>query len=173
MATLPAFLRRSDARVYEDAALVAPAGVEHDPFRLRPLPHEDVFFYCKRIDNSRLVREHDDRAHGACWSAIAGAAVVLVMLTGISYFNVANTVAGYKLEALRAEEHKLVDESRSLDLQAAELTRPDRLAQLATKRNLVKPSSGQVYHLGDSGDGLASLAGLGAGGMGLGKTGPQ
>jgi cell division protein FtsL len=131
----------------EEEARTAPPRAERDPFRLRPFPHEDVFFYCKKIDNTRLVREHDDRAHGACWSAIAGAALVLVTLTGISYFNVANTVAGYKLEALRAEERKLMDESRALDLQVAELTRPDRLVQLAQKRNLVKPSSGQVYHL--------------------------
>ena len=147
MATLPAFLRRTEAQAYLEAAQTAPARVERDPFRLRALPHEDVFFYCKKIDNSRLVREHDDRAHGACWSAIGTAAVVFAMLTGISYFGVANTVAGYKLEALRAEERKLQDESRNLDLMAAELTRPDRLAQLAVKRNLVKPSRGQVFHL--------------------------
>jgi hypothetical protein len=148
MATLPQFLRRPDARAFEGPR-PAPARAERDPFRLRALPHEDVFFYCKKIDNSRLVREHDDRAHNTCWSAIAGAAVVLATLTGISYFAVANTVAGYKLEALRAEERKLTDEKRHLDLMVAELTSPDRLIQLAEKRNLVKPASGQVYHLDD------------------------
>jgi len=151
MATLPAFLRRNEAQAYLEAAR-PPARAERDPFCLRAVPQDDVFFYCKKIDNSRLVREHDERAHGACWSAIGGAAVMLAMLTGVSYFGVANTVAGYKLEALRAEERKLQDESRNLDLLAAELTRPDRLAQLAAKQNLVKPSSGQVFHL-DSKDG--------------------
>src|SRR5215467_6973738 len=129
MATLPAFLKRTDAAFLEAARPSQPARAGRDPFCLRALPHEDVFFYSKKIDNSRLVREHDSRAHGDCWSAIAGAAVVLVMLTGISYFSVANTVAGYKLEALRAEERKLRDESRNLDLTAAELTRPERLVQ--------------------------------------------
>ena len=157
MATLPAFLRRTDARALEEAARKAPGRTGRDPFQLRAFPHEDVFFYCKKIDNTRLVREHDDRAHGACWSAIASAAIVLVLLTGISYFSVANTVAGYKLEALRAEERKLVDESRALDLQVAELTRPDRLVQLAQKRNLVKPSSAQVYHLDESDGGTVAL----------------
>ena len=37
----------------------AHARVERDPFQLRALPQEDVFFYCKKIDNSRLVREPD------------------------------------------------------------------------------------------------------------------
>ena len=55
---------------------------QRDPFQLRTLPQEDVFFYCKKIDNSRLVREADPRARGACWSAIGAAGVVLVLLTG-------------------------------------------------------------------------------------------
>ena len=75
MATLPAFLRRNEAQAYLEAAR-PPARAERDPFCLRALPHDDVFFYCKKIDNSRLVREHDERAHGACWSAIGGAAVI-------------------------------------------------------------------------------------------------
>ena len=61
MATLPAFLRRTELPVPGAAARAArkpvQARVERDPFRLRALPQEDVFFYCKKIDNSRLVRE--------------------------------------------------------------------------------------------------------------------
>ena len=57
MATLPAFLRRMEAPARAESA-PRPAAVraERDAFQLRPLPQEDVFFYCKRIDNSRLVR---------------------------------------------------------------------------------------------------------------------
>jgi hypothetical protein len=148
MATLAAFFRRSEAQAYLEAARrAAPARAERDPFQLRALPREDVFFYCKKIDNSRLVREHDVKAHGACWSAIAGAAAIVVLLTGILAPSVAATLAGYKLEALRAEERKLTDESRMLDLQEAELLRPDRLVELARQRNLVTPAAGQVVHL--------------------------
>jgi hypothetical protein len=159
MATLPAFFRRSEAQAYLEATRsTAPARAERDPFRLRALPQEDVFFYCKRIDNSRLVREHDARAHGACWSAIGSAAVILALLTGILAPSVAVTLTGYKVEALRAEERKLVDESRMLDLQEAQLLRPDRLEQLAQKQNLVIPSNGQVFHLEAQPDGTVALA---------------
>ncbi len=135
----------------------APARAERDPFQLRALPQEDVFLYAKKIDNSRLVREHDAKAHGACWSAIGSAAVILVLLTGILAPSVAGTLAGYKLEALRAEERRLIDESRMLDLQEAQLLRPDRLEELAQQRNLVTPSSGQVFHLETQADGTVAL----------------
>lgn len=136
----------------------APARAERDPYQLRSLPQEDVFFYCKRIDNSRLVREHDPKAHGACWSAIGSAAVILVLLTGILAPSVAGTLAGYKLESLRAEERRLVDESRMLDLREAQLLRPDRLEELARQRNLVTPGNGQVFHLETKAEGAVALA---------------
>ena len=124
---------------------------------MRALPREDVFFYCKKIDNSRLVREHDAKAHGACWSAIGGAAVVLALLTGILAPSVAGTLAGYRLEALRAEERRLMDESRMLDLQEAEWLRPDRLIELAKERNLVTPAAGQVVHLETAPEGAVAM----------------
>ena len=136
---------------------MAPARAERDPFRLRALPHEDVFFYCKKIDNSRLEREHDPKAHGACWSAIAGATVVLTLLGVVLAPSVASTLAGYKLEALRAEERRLMDERRSLDLLEAELLSPGRLERLAHTQNLVTPSNTQVVHLDGKSDGAVAM----------------
>jgi hypothetical protein len=154
MATMPAFLRRFDAPAYAEATRrPMPVRAERNPFELRALPQEDVFFYCKKIDNSRLVREHDPKAHGACWSAIGGAAVVLALLGGVLAPSVASTLAGYRIEALRAEERRLTDERRTLDLQEAELLSPDRLERLAHKQNLVTPSNAQVFHLDGKPDG--------------------
>ncbi|MBZ5577778.1 MAG: hypothetical protein LAP40_14550 [Acidobacteriia bacterium] len=157
MATLPAFLRRMEAPARAESA-PRPAAVraERDAFQLRPLPQEDVFFYCKRIDNSRLVREADPRARGACWSAIGAACLALVLLAGVLAPSVAGTLAGYKLESLRAAERRLLTERRVLQLEEAELLRPDRLEKLAQGQNLVTPASGQVVHLEPRGD--ASVA---------------
>lgn len=159
MATMPAFFRRTDAPAYSEATRrPVPVRAERSPFELRALPREDVFFYCKKIDNSRLEREHDPQAHGACWSAIGGAAVVLALLTGVLAPSVAFTLAGYKLEALRSEERRLMDERRTLELQEAELLSPDRLERLAHKQNLVTPSNGQVFHLDGNSDGAVAMA---------------
>ena len=152
MATMPAFTRKHEAPA---ASVPAPEPVTRaarpraarDPFRLRPLPHDDIFFYCKRIDNSRLVREADPQARGACWSAIGAACLLLVLLTSAFAPTAMTTLAGYKLEALHAEERRLLEERRNLDLQEAELLSPARLDQLAHQNNLVTPSSNQVVHL--------------------------
>ena len=54
---------------------------------------------------------------------------------------------GYKLESLRSEEQRLLDERRSLELQEASLLSPERLEKLAKGQNLVTPEAGQVVHL--------------------------
>jgi len=148
MATLPTFFRRTP---HEGTPEVAPRPVavptKRDPYMLRALPNDDILFYCKKIDNSRLVREADPKARGACWTAIVGAGVLAIVLTGAFIPTVATTIAGYKLEALRAEERRLAAESRNLDLQEAILLSPARLDRLAKDNNLVTPSSRQVVHL--------------------------
>ncbi len=149
MATLPKVFRRVDTPEptgTSPEAVRRPALVRN-PYALRALPQADVFFYCKKINNSRLVREPDPQARGACWSAIGVACVVLAAFAGVLAPTVANTLAGYKLEALRSEERHLLDERRSLELQEAQLLSPDRLERLARNQNLVTPSSAQVVHL--------------------------
>lgn len=148
MATVPAFFRRTAAPAGAEVHADRPASkrVEPDLFQLRPLPHEDVFFYCKKIDNSRLLREADPQSR-ACWSAIGAACLLLATLTAVMAPSVANTLAGYKLEALRLEERRLTDERRTLELQEAQLLSPERLEKLAEGQNLVTPSSNQVIHL--------------------------
>ncbi|PWU01199.1 MAG: hypothetical protein C5B51_23565 [Terriglobia bacterium] len=158
MATLPAFSRKAEVPAEaEPARRLATVRPERDPFLLRALPHDEVFFYSKKIDNSRLVREPDPRARGACWSAIGAACVALGLLTSVLAPSVAGTLAGYKLESLRAEERRLLNERRVLQLQEAELLSPERLERLAKGQNLVTPAGGQVVHLDGKADGAVAM----------------
>src|ERR1017187_1291185 len=163
MATLPAFYKKNEE------GTEAPQGMDaanrsnrlrpvRDPFQLRALPHEHLFLYNKRIDNSRLVREADPKSRGACWSAIGAACVLAILLTSAFAPSVATTIAGYKLEALRIEERRLLDEHRGLDLQEAELLSRPRLDQLARQNSLVAPSPGQVFHLEGKPQGAVAMA---------------
>jgi hypothetical protein len=161
MATLPAFLTRTErqGRTAARTELRAePARAQRDPFQLRPLPLEETVFFCKKIDNSRLEREPDPKSGGTCWSVIGAAAILLVLLTGVLAPSVATTLEGYKLQALRAEERRLMDERRGLDLQEAQLLSPERLERLAQGQNLVAPSAGQVVHLESRQDGTVAMA---------------
>ena len=161
MATLPKVYRSLDApgadKVPEVIARHAPARADRDPFQLRALPLQDVIFYSKKIDNTRLVREADPKSRGACWSAIAGAALLVAMLTGAMAPAVKIKLAGYRMEALRSEERRLLDERKALELEEAELLNPARLERLAKRQNLVTPSSGQVIHLESKPDGAVAM----------------
>jgi len=161
MATLPAFLATLPTffqRINETGLpVLSDTKPERDPFQLRALPQEDVFFHCKKIDNSRLVRQPDPQARSACWSAIGAACVLLAVLTSVLVPNVATTLAGYKLQALRVEEKQLQDEERALAVQEAELLSPERLEKLAQGQNLVAPLPGQVVRLNVKGDSAVAM----------------
>ena len=145
MATLAAFFKH-DA-VQENARRREAIRVQADPYLLRALPNDDIYFYSKRIDNSRVVRQADPAARGECWAAITAAAVLLALGASIVAPQVGTILGGYKLESLKQERQTLINEKQALEAQEAALLNPARLNQLALARNLTKPDPDQVIHL--------------------------
>jgi hypothetical protein len=111
------------------------------------LPNEDVYFYAKRIDNSRMVREENPQARGECWSAIGAGIALAVLLISTLLPALGGILTGYQVEALKQERQRLVDERRNLELQEAALVSRERLEALAGNQALVKPLPGQVIFL--------------------------
>src|SRR5215212_8985671 len=127
MATLATILRKFDTVSEEPRR----AAAHSNPYLLRPLPNEDIFFHRKRVDNSRLVREADPRAKTECWSTIgAVCALAAVLITSVAP-SVAGITAGYQIQALKQERQHLLDERRNLEVDEAKLLAPERLEQLA------------------------------------------
>ena len=157
MATLATFFKRFDAAANSEPEVRKAPRLEPDPYRLRSLPNADVYFYCKKIDNSRVVREADPKSRSECWSTIGAACVLVALLTTLLMPSVAGTMAGYKIQELRAEEQSLIDERRVLELEEAHLLSPARLEELAQAQQLVTPAAGQVVHLNPKGDGSLAL----------------
>ena len=145
MATLATFFKRSDAvRIGADRASKIKA---QDPFMLRSLPNDGIYFYSKRIDNSRVVRQADPAAGGECWSAVGAAGILLVLAASIIAPHVGSVLSGYKLESLKQERQSLVNQKRELDIREASLLSPVRLNEIAKDRSLVSPGADQIYHL--------------------------
>lgn len=157
MATLATFFRdasakrRSDADTVDthqsDAVGVQQLQVRHDTCLLRALPNDGIYFYSKRIDNGRVVRQADPEARVECWSAVGAAGVLLVLGASIIAPHVGSVLAGYKLEALKQERQSLIDQKRDLEVKEAGLLSPSRLNDLARIHSLSSPVSGQVIHL--------------------------
>src|SRR5579863_3480299 len=161
MATMATYFRKDEAVIYNEEALAAPArraaARPADRFRLRALPNEDVYFFCKRIDNSRIVKQKDPRAARECWSAIGAFAVLAVLLAGALAPSVGGTFAGYQLQALKQERQRLIDERSTLEVDEAVLLSPERLEKLARAQKLLEPAPGQVVHLDPHADGSLAL----------------
>jgi hypothetical protein len=157
MATLPAFFKPTAARVHSGAERTKEPVRGRNQFELRALPHEDVVFLCKTINNSRLIREADPKAPRACWSAIGVAALAVALLVVVLAPNLMSTLAGYQLEKLRAEERSLIDERHNLEWKEAELLNVNRLERLAKDRNLTPPAPGQLVHLNGKDSSVAMM----------------
>jgi hypothetical protein len=157
MATLATFFRRTDA-VAVTAERRDSIRAQSDPFMLRALPNDDVYFFAKRIDNSRVVRQADPAARAECWSAVGAAAVLLVLGASIIAPQAGSVLAGYKLEALKHERQSLLDQKRDLDVQEAALLSPGRLNALALARKLSSPGADQVIHLDTPSEGSVASA---------------
>jgi hypothetical protein len=155
MATLPSFFRRAIA-----APARRPEAVRatYDPYRLRALPHEDVYLYSKRVDNSRVVREADPQAGRICRSAVGMACACVALLCLILAPNLANTFSASKLERLRTDERVLLEQRQYFQAREAELLSPQHLDELAKARGLVTPAAGQVKHLEPKDEGAVALA---------------
>jgi hypothetical protein len=144
MATLATFFRSSTADAAEAGRSQA---MDYDPFELRALPNDHIYFYSKRIDNSRMVRQANPAASQESWSAVGAVAILLMLGCSIIAPHVASVLAGYKLEALKSERQALVDQGRSLSVREATLLSPSRLVDLASAHKLSSPGVDQIVHL--------------------------
>ena len=149
MATMATFFRRAEMAPAVEKIQTQPrtVRVEATSYKLRALPNDDIYFFTKRVDNTGLVRQADPKARGECWKAIGAACVLACLLGGVMTPHITGTLAGYKLQTLKAEHQVLVDQRRVLDTQEAALLSTTNLNRLAEKNKLASPTARQVVHL--------------------------
>ncbi len=143
MATLATFFRRSDFMTAGNVKAIEVA----DPFQLRSVPGDSIYFFSKRIDNSRLVRQADPKTRTDCWSAIATASILAVIIGTAVSPRIGGILSGYQTEKLRTEQRELTDKRRMLEIEEAQMLSPARLEELAARQQLAVPGPGQEMHL--------------------------
>jgi len=118
-----------------------------DAYKLRTLPNEDVYFFSKRIDNSRVVRQADPRSRSRDWKLIGGAGVAAAALIGVLLPSAYGYMAGYQISRLQQENRRLATERSRLELEEAKLVSAERLQQLADLQKFVDPASDRTVYL--------------------------
>jgi hypothetical protein len=148
MATLANILDRfATAKAFEQPAPRARVLEEVDPFEVPPFPNEDVYFYVKRIDNARVLRESDPAARRVCWRLIGTSFAIAVVVIGLLLPTLYGLIAGYRMEALRQERQRLDLDRASLELSEAKLLSPARLEELAKIQQFIDPAPQKVVYL--------------------------
>lgn len=158
MATLAQFFDRWSLRTLERTPSMA-AREEREAFRLRMFPNEDVYFFVKRIDNSRVVRQVDPRAKRACWRTIGTSCALAIFLTGTLLPGVYNLLAGYKIQNLKNSLQQLQAQRDALEFQENALLTNENLQKIADDNNFLDPSLPQRnYYLEDKQAGAVAQA---------------
>jgi hypothetical protein len=128
-----------------------------DPYRLRPLPNEDIYFYRKAIDNSRVVRQADPQARARCWRWIATTSAGTLLLLALLWPNVYGMLAGYQIESLKDKQQSFLAERAELEVAEARLLSPERLEKMARTQEFIDPAPEQVVFLHPQADGSLAL----------------
>jgi len=123
---------------------------------VRVFANEDIYFFVKRIDNGRVVRQADPQAGGVCWKMIGSVGAAALLLIGVLLPSAYGLLAGYQIQSLKEEARRLAGQQASLELQEAKLLSPERMEELARIQQFIDPAPQKVVYL-DSKDG-SSLA---------------
>src|SRR5712692_4534926 len=126
------------------------AGLSRRAAATRPLPMEDLCFFVKTIDNSRLMRVVDPHSRRECFGLIA--CVSAVFLLALLYIGprLALLHTGYRTEDLKKQNESLAETNRQLQMKEATLRDPQRIYSIAVKMGLVTPAPEQmVFPEGD------------------------
>lgn len=121
------------------------AGLSRRWAATRPLPMEELCFFVKPIDNSRLSRVVDPHSSRECLKLVGcvSAVFVLVLLYVGPY--VVSLRAGYRLAAIQKQHEALTESTRQLQVKQAKLRDPQRIYSIARgKLGLDSPEPEQV-----------------------------
>jgi hypothetical protein len=124
---------------------------------LRAFANDDIYFYVKRIDNSRVVRESDPQARGTCWKLIGSVVAAVVLMISVLLPSAYGLLAGYQLQSLRQESERLATERGSLELAEAHLLSPARMEELAKMQQFIDPPSQKVVYLENAQSGTVAM----------------
>jgi cell division protein FtsL len=147
----------AEARGSKRQGGLAPRGGRGEDQRVRPFPNEDIYFFVKRIDNTRVVREADPEARKACWQLIGSVAAAVGLLIRVLMPSAYGLLFGYQVQSLRQERQRLVTEQSSLEVEESKLMSPARMEELAREQQFIDPAPQKVVYLESQNGGSLAL----------------
>lgn len=122
------------------ASRVAARRTEGQDYRLRAVPREDIHFFVKDVDNTRVARlsDHKDTAcsFGVAGGSVLAAAVLIALLMPGGY----SLLASRRMERLRAERDVLTNQLNQVRVREARMLSPQQLEKWEN-RMFVEPTA--------------------------------
>ncbi len=123
-------------------------------------------YFAKAIDNSRLVKVADPARKREMMMFVGALALLFLLVMVYAWQHFSAIEYGYRLEQLRSQREVLMETNRTLRLEEASLSNPERIATLAQDMGLQAPQAGQMMRLepndNDSGGPVMARSDLGA-----------
>ena len=116
------------------------AGLSRRAAASRPLPMEEICFFVKTIDNSRLVRVVDPQSRRDCMKLAGFFAALFTMAVLYIAPHVALRHTGYGIEDLKREYEALGEANRALQVRESTLRDPQRIDAIARTRLGMQPA---------------------------------
>src|SRR5258708_26317133 len=81
---------------------------------VRAFANEDIYFFVKRIDNSRVVRQADPQAGGVCWKMIGSVGAAALLPIGVLLPSAYGVLAGYQIQSPKEGAKRLAGQQAPL-----------------------------------------------------------
>jgi len=128
------------------ASAIAVPGTVH-PRRKPCWTGTPEIYFCKAIDNSRLVKVEDPkRSREMKQFGVALACLFLLVMT-YTWQHFKAIEYGYRVESLKTQRESLLEVNRALRLEEASLSSPERIDKLAREYGMQPPQAGQVIRM--------------------------
>ena len=126
-------------------------------FHLRPMPNEDIHVFVKKIDNTRVVREHDPKANASAWRTISMTGIFALVVVGVSVPITNSYLAGYTVTEIEKQNKQLHSQLVRLSVREAELTTVQALARAAKNQKYLDPAPETMVVLNETRSGAVAL----------------
>ena len=156
VATLATIYNRFFLKGFEQARTDSARGAGRGA-ALRGFANDDIYFYVKRFDNSKGVREADPKARGTCWKLIGSVVAAVMLLIAVLLPSAYGLLAGYQIQQLCQEGERLATEKSSLELAEAQSLSPARMEELARMQQFIDPPAQKVVYLENAQSGTVAM----------------
>lgn len=136
---------------------VATGRHEAGEYRLRTIPNEDIHLFVKRLDNSRVVRVVDRQDQLASVGVTLGSVLAAAMLIGLLLPGGYNLVAERRMNQIRGQRERLVNELREVRIEEGQMYSAEKLEKWDRGQFVEPPAAAMIFASPTNGAAVASL----------------